>query len=99
MRPRDVKDRSASVRQRLPNLSRERGEDFQLLLSDFPIERLVYRLSKSPQSRNYVMKGAMLLRLWSDERHRATWVLVTGWFPPLADWHIPLYSITLLRSC
>lgn len=66
-------DIAASVRARLLNLARKRGEEFQLVLSDFATERFLYRLSKSPFADRFVLKGAMLLRLWSADRHRATW--------------------------
>lgn len=36
----------ASIRQRLLNLSRDRGEDFNLTLTRYGIERLLYRLSQ-----------------------------------------------------
>ena len=70
-----IRNVAASVRQRLLNLARERDEDFQLVLSDFAIERLLYRLSVSSYSDRFVLKGAMLLQLWWEERHRATWDL------------------------
>jgi len=41
------KDTAASVRDRLLALSRERSEDFQLLLTQYGLERLLYRLSQS----------------------------------------------------
>ena len=66
---------AASVRARLLNLSRKRGEEFQLVLSDFATERLLYRLGVSPYSDQYILKGAMLFRLWSADRYRATWDL------------------------
>jgi predicted nucleotidyltransferase component of viral defense system len=66
---------AASVRARLLNLSRQRGEEFQLVLSDFATERLLYRLGVSPYSDRYILKGAMLFRLWSADRYRATWDL------------------------
>lgn len=44
MSPRDV---AASVRQRLLNLARERGEDFGLVLTRYALERVMYRLSAS----------------------------------------------------
>ena len=65
----------ASVRQRLLNLARELGEDFQLVLSDYAVERLLYRLSVSAYAERFVLKGAQLLRLWLPEQHRATWDL------------------------
>ena len=63
----------ASVRQRLLNLSRERGEDFQALLTRFALERFLYRLSQSEHSDQFILKGALLFSLWSDDPHRATW--------------------------
>lgn len=41
-------DRSASVLARLLNRSRSTGENYNLLLSRFVIERLLYRLSSLP---------------------------------------------------
>jgi predicted nucleotidyltransferase component of viral defense system len=66
------RDLAASVRQRLLNRARERGEDFQLVLTWYGIERLLYRLSQSPHSDDFVLKGAMLFSLWSGESHRPT---------------------------
>ena len=65
----------ASVRARLHNLARDRHVEFQLLLSDFAIERLLYRLGASSHSDRFGVKGATLFKLWSDESHRATWDL------------------------
>ena len=74
MSPREaVTDVAASVRARLLRLAQERGEDFQLVLSDFATERFLYRLGVSRHADRFVLKGAMLLRLWSADRHRATW--------------------------
>ena len=66
------KDRSASVRARLLNLARDRGEDFQVTLRHFLFERLLYRLGRSELRERFVLKGAMLLRLWADQPYRAT---------------------------
>jgi hypothetical protein len=38
---------AASVRQRLMNLARARNEDFQLVVTRYALERLLYRLSES----------------------------------------------------
>ncbi len=38
---------AASVRQRLLTLSRKRGEEYNLVLTRYAIERLLYRLSKT----------------------------------------------------
>jgi predicted nucleotidyltransferase component of viral defense system len=61
-----------SVRQRLLNLARHRGEDFQVTLNNYFFERFLYRLSRSTVSDRFVLKGALLLRLWADHPYRAT---------------------------
>jgi len=48
----------ASVRQRLVNLSMERGEDPNHVFIRYAIERFLYRLSRSKQSGKFVLKGA-----------------------------------------
>jgi hypothetical protein len=63
---------AASVRQRLLNLSRERGEAFEYLLNRYGTERLLYRLSQSSSADQFILKGASLFQLWSDELHRPT---------------------------
>jgi predicted nucleotidyltransferase component of viral defense system len=68
-KPRNV---VASVRQRLTDLARKQGEDFQLVLTRYVIERLLFRLSCSEQRGEFVLKGAMLFRLWADQPHRPT---------------------------
>lgn len=65
-------DRSASVLARLLNRSRTTGENYNLLLSRFAIERLLYRLSVSPHGSRFVLKGALLFALWYDTPHRPT---------------------------
>ena len=72
MSQKQVKDVAASVRQRLLNRSHERGEDFQLTLIYYGLERLMYRLSRSPHRDRFVLKGAMLFSVWSETPHRAT---------------------------
>jgi predicted nucleotidyltransferase component of viral defense system len=66
------KNLAASIKQRLLNLSRERGEDFNLILTRYGVERLLYRLSCSGHRDEFVLKGAMLFHLWSDVPHRPT---------------------------
>jgi len=66
---------AASVRARLQNLARQRRVEFQLVLSEFAIERLLYRLGASAHANRFVLKGAMLFKLWPGEEHRATWDL------------------------
>jgi len=68
-RPRNI---GASVRQRLLNLARARGQPMELLLTRYALERLLHRLSLSAHRERFVLKGAMLLATWFDEPHRAT---------------------------
>jgi len=62
----------ASVRQRLINLSKERGEDPNLVFIRYAIERFLYRLSCSKQSSKFILKGAMLWAIWAEKPHRPT---------------------------
>lgn len=62
----------ASVRARLLNLSKQRNEPFELLLTQYALERLLYRLSVTKYKEKFVLKGAMLLRHWLDDPHRPT---------------------------
>lgn len=62
----------ASVRQRLLNLSHQRQEDFNLVLSLYAIERLLYRLGQSPYAVLFVLKGAVLFSVWTGKLHRPT---------------------------
>jgi predicted nucleotidyltransferase component of viral defense system len=62
----------ASVRQRLLNLATERKEDFGLVLSRYGLERFLYRLSVSPHRDSFVLKGALLLQVWTGESYRPT---------------------------
>ncbi|NHZ84268.1 MAG: nucleotidyl transferase AbiEii/AbiGii toxin family protein [Planctomycetia bacterium] len=63
---------SASVRQRLLNLSRERREDFQYILTRYGVERLLFRLSQSDYKSKFILKGATLIRIWSGKEYRPT---------------------------
>jgi hypothetical protein len=62
----------ASVRQKLLNLARERNENFQLLLTKYGLERVLFRLSTSKHRDIFILKGALLFELWTHERYRPT---------------------------
>lgn len=72
MSSRERSNLAASIRARLLNLARARGEDFQLALTRYGLERLLYRLSRSAHEERFVLKGAMLFVLWSEDSHRPT---------------------------
>ena len=63
---------AASVRQRLRNLARSEGRDFQTLLVAFGLERLIFRLSQSAHRDKFVLKGGMLVTLWTVDPGRFT---------------------------
>lgn len=63
---------AASVKARLQNEATRRGEDFNLLLLRYGIERLLYRLSQSPHADRFLLKGAMLFVVWDEKTHRPT---------------------------
>lgn len=63
---------AASVRARLLNRARSERTDFNLLLTRFALERLLYRLSLSPHSERFLLKGALLFDLWFDVPRRPT---------------------------
>lgn len=65
-------NRAASVRQRLLNLAKAHGEEFQRVLVRYALERLLYRLSVSGQKDRFLLKGALLFAVWSPGVHRPT---------------------------
>lgn len=65
-------DLAASVAARLLNLAKQTGDDYQVLLTHYCLERFLYRLAASDRRDRFVLKGAMLLKLWSERPYRAT---------------------------
>ena len=66
------KNVAASVRARLLTLSKERNQPFDLLLTRYVLERLLYRLGSTDYRNRFVLKGAMLLATWVDNQFRPT---------------------------
>ena len=64
--------RAESIRHRLRNLMRQRGEDAQLGLQRYVIERFLYRLGESPHRDRFILKGATLFRVWGGAAYRPT---------------------------
>jgi hypothetical protein len=65
---RPTRNVAASVRQRLLNLAKERGEEFNLVLARYAVERFLYRLSRSKHRDRFVLKGATLIQAWGASR-------------------------------
>ena len=65
-------NRAASIRARLKNRSDATKQDFNLTLTHYGLERLLYRLSVSSHAPNFLLKGALLFKLWYDVPQRPT---------------------------
>ena len=63
---------AASVRTRLKQHATANKQDFNLTLTRYGLERLLYRLSVSEHASNFLLKGALLFTLWYDVAHRPT---------------------------
>ena len=63
---------AGSIRDRLKRQSQLRGDNLDRIMIRFAVERLLYRLSASPYAHRFVLKGAMLFAVWSDQPHRPT---------------------------
>lgn len=63
---------AASIRQRLNNEARRRGDLPDRIMIRFAVERLLHRLSVSPYTHRFVLKGVILFAAWSDQPHRPT---------------------------
>ncbi len=70
--PREPHNIGASVRARLLDRARAERSDFQILLTRYALERLLYRLSISPYRDRFILKGAMLFATWVADPFRPT---------------------------
>lgn len=65
-------DIAASVKARLLNRAREKGEEFELFLVRYLAERFLYRVGASELRNQCILKGAGLITLWMNDPYRAT---------------------------
>ena len=65
-------NRAASIRARLKQRPETSKQDFNLTLTRYGLERLLYRLSISEHAQNFLLKGALLFQLWYGQPHRPT---------------------------
>lgn len=63
---------AASVKERLLKKARSQREEFQGILTRYALERFLYRISSSLYRDIFILKGATLFSVWSDQPHRAT---------------------------
>lgn len=68
----EKKNLSASVKVRLLNLARSTQRPFQELLQYYGMERFLFRLSESQYKDVFILKGALLLKVWQVSDSRAT---------------------------
>jgi hypothetical protein len=67
-----IKNLSASVRARLKNKARTTNRPFQEILQYYAMERFLYRLSRSSYCDRFILKGALMLRVWKAPIARPT---------------------------
>jgi predicted nucleotidyltransferase component of viral defense system len=67
-----TKNIGASVRARLLNRGRADNVDFNLMLTRYALECLLYRLSVSEWANEFLLKGGFLFDLWFDQPQRTT---------------------------
>jgi hypothetical protein len=61
----EEKNLPASVHHRLLDKAKASSRPFNELLQRFAIERFIYRLSQSRHTDRFVLKGALMLAVWS----------------------------------
>ena len=84
MSPRS-EDSAESIRHRLRNTVRARGDDVQFALQRFASERFLFRLGRSRHRERFILKGATLFALWGVSMYRPTRDLdFTGYGNPSA---------------
>ncbi len=66
------KNQAESVKGRLLKLARERKEDFNFILRQYVLQRLMYRLSVSEYVNDFLLKGGLLFWVWNEDFHRPT---------------------------
>lgn len=65
-------DIQASIKARLLNRARQKGDPFELFLVRYACERFLFRLGASSLRDRLILKGAGLLTLWMEDPYRAT---------------------------
>ncbi len=82
MSARETNGRAESIRQRLRNELRSRGEDVTLGLSRYAVERFLYRLGRSSHRERFVLKGATLFAIWGTAYRPTRDIDFTGYGSP-----------------
>ena len=69
LKPKNI---SESVKHRLKNLAIKQGEEPGALFHYYVMERFLYRVSMSPNAHFFILKGALMLRVFGGSLSRAT---------------------------
>lgn len=64
--------KATSVRQRLLNLARQRGDDYNQILTRYVGLRFLHRLAHSDHAEQFTLKGATMFLVWHGSMHRPT---------------------------
>lgn len=67
-----MKNMAASVRALLAKRAKQSGRPFQEVLQHYGLERFLYRFSKIDQRDDFILKGALMLRVWNAPMSRPT---------------------------
>jgi hypothetical protein len=79
---------AASVRAKLLTFAKATGEEFQPVLVNYAVERLLFRVGESRHRDRLALKGAQLFRIWLNEMHRPIrdLDLLGAGSPELGEW-------------
>lgn len=67
-----TKNIAASIRGKLLNRAQADSRPFNEILQYYAMERFLYRLSLSPYAHQFILKGALMLRVWNAPAARPT---------------------------
>jgi hypothetical protein len=67
-----MKNRAASIRAKLLNLAKKEGIGFQLIIIRYLHERLIYRISVSAYSKQFILKGGAFIYAMQGIKSRPT---------------------------
>ncbi len=72
MTVKNLKNAAISIRQKLLNKANAENRTFNEVLQYYCMERFLYRLSVSPHADKFILKGALMLRVWQAPEIRPT---------------------------
>lgn len=67
-----IKNMAFSVRERLKHIAHSKIIRFDELLQFYAMERILYRLSRSKYADKFILKGALVFKIWRDDSFRPT---------------------------